>query len=132
MRPILKACWNLTWEPARLGYNEEITYSVSLQYGEQLRLCFCSRILWKETSFSITVDALNGLVAAAGAPEAAAADLISQSELSRPLYPDGVISNTVTINVTTYIATYPEYMYVLEHTQGWNPATAPKINIPRS
>ncbi|HOT54212.1 MAG TPA: SusE domain-containing protein [Bacteroidales bacterium] len=116
----------LTWEPARLGYNEEITYSVSLQYGETAAIVLLASDL-KETSFSITVDALNEAAVAAGAPEAAAADLDFTVRAFSATYPDGVISNTVTINVTTYIATYPEYMYVPGAYQGWNPATAPKI-----
>ena len=116
----------LTWEPARLGYNEAITYGVSMQYGETAAIVLLASDL-TETRFSITVDALNEAAVAAGAPEAVASDLDFTVRAFSATYPEGVISNKATINVTTYIATYPEYIYVPGAHQGWDPASAPKI-----
>lgn len=115
----------LAWEPARLGYNEEITYNVYMKYGEGEDLLLASDL--KETRFAITVDELNEAAVAAGAPEAAESNLDFTVKAFSATYQTGVISNTVTIAITTYIATYPEYIYVPGAYQGWNPATAPRI-----
>ncbi|HHV02536.1 MAG: SusF/SusE family outer membrane protein [Bacteroidales bacterium] len=115
----------LTWEPARLGYNEEITYNVYLKYGEGEDLLLASE--FKETLFSITVDELNEAAVAAGAPEAVESNLDFTVKAFSATYQTGVISNAVTIAITTYIATYPDYIYVPGAYQGWDPASAPKI-----
>ena len=73
----------LTWEPARLGYNEAITYGVSMKYGDGAPVVLASELT--ETSFSITVDALNEAAVAAGAPEAAASQLDFTVKAFRPL-----------------------------------------------
>lgn len=98
----------LTWEPARLKYNEAITYNVYLSYGEG-KLVEVAKGL-KETALSITVDELNELVVAAGAPEAKAADVKFTVTAFSETYPDGVPSEPAIIKITTYKATYPAYL----------------------
>jgi hypothetical protein len=115
----------LTWEPARLGYNEEVTYNVSMKYGQGDTVVLASEL--KETKFAILVDELNEAAVAAGAPEAATSNLDFIIKAFSATYTKGVVSNTATIAVTTYIATYPEYIYVPGGYQGWDPASAPKI-----
>jgi hypothetical protein len=115
----------LSWEPARLGYNEDITYNVYLKYleGNPVQLA----VGLTETSFSTTVDELNEAAVAAGAPEAEFSYLDFFVKAFSASVETGVISNYVSIGVETYIATYPEYMYLPGGYQGWDPASAPKI-----
>lgn len=115
----------LTWTDARLGYNEAITYNAFLKYGDGE---------WSDLgtvgelkAFAMTTDALNEAAVAAGAPEAAAADIDFMVKAYSDTFVDGVASNTVTINVTTYVSTYPDLMYLPGGYQGWDPATAPTL-----
>ena len=40
---------------------------------------------------------------------------------------EGMMSNEVSVNVTTFDAIYPDYMYLAGNHQSWDPATAPSI-----
>ena len=98
----------LTWEAARLGYNEAITYAVAVSYngGEAVEVA-------KDltgTTCTKTVDEWNELVVATGAPEAVPADVQFVVTAYSETYPDGVPSAPLTVKVTTYKATYPAYM----------------------
>lgn len=115
----------LNWGPARLGYNEPITYDVLMKYGEGEYVSLAAGLT--ERQFSITVDELNEAAVGAGAPEAQEANLDFTVKAFSESFQTGVISNTATIAVTTYIATYPEFIYVPGGYQGWDPATAPRI-----
>ena len=55
------------WDPARLGYNEEITYSVFAQFEDGDPVELASGI--QTTSYSTTVDAFNDAIVSTGAPE---------------------------------------------------------------
>ncbi|MBQ8225511.1 MAG: SusF/SusE family outer membrane protein [Bacteroides sp.] len=116
----------LTWEAARLGYNEAITYSVFAQYGENEAVAAATDLT--ATAYSLTVDELNELVVSAGAPEAEAADVNFFVTAYSESCPDGVPSASVTMNITTYVATYPATVWLPGSYQGWDPATAAKIN----
>ena len=115
----------LTWEAARLKYNEAITYNVTLSYGDNAAVTVAKDLT--ATSLTTTVDELNEFVIAAGAPEAEAADVNLTVFAYSETYPDGVPSAPVKINVTTYVATYPAEMYLPGNYQNWDPATAPKL-----
>lgn len=117
----------LTWTPARLEYNEAITYSVHLKYGTGEYMMLASDIT--ETSFSMTVDALNEAAVAAGAPEAQQAEVEFAVKAHSATYESGVISAVVPVLLTTYIATYPDFLYLpgSYKLNNWDPATAPKI-----
>lgn len=98
----------LTWEAARLGYNEAITYAVAVSYngGEAVEVA-------KDLTGTIctkTVDEWNELVVATGAPEAVPADVQFVVTAFSETYPDGVPSAPLTVKVTTYKATYPAYI----------------------
>ena len=112
----------LEWEPARLNYNEAITYDVTISYngGEAKNVATGLTT----TSCTTTVDGLNELAVAAGAPEAAASDLDLTVIAYSDSYPAGVPSAPVKMNITTYVATYPDCYYLPGSYQGWNPATA--------
>lgn len=115
----------LSWEPARLAYGEEITYNVIMTYGEGAPVNVATDLT--ATSCSKTVDEWNELVVSAGAPEAEASDVKLQVIAYSESYPEGVAADAVTINITTYVATYPDMMYLPGSYQGWDPATAKTI-----
>jgi hypothetical protein len=115
----------LTWEPARLNYNKAITYSVYAQYEENEAVEAAKDLT--ETAFSLTVDELNELAVSAGAPEAAEANVKFIVKAFSESYPEGVPSDAATMKITTYVASYPECMYLPGSYQGWDPATAVTI-----
>jgi hypothetical protein len=122
----------LTWEPARLKYNEAITYNVYMSYdgtraaGDMVEV---AKDL-TTTSCSKTVDEWNELVVSTGAPEAAEATVQLQVFAYSESYPDGVPSSPVDVTITTYTATYPDALYLPGSYQAvtvWDPETAPTI-----
>ena len=116
----------LTWEPARLNYNEMITYAVYAQYGENEAVEAGKDLT--ETSYALTVDELNELAVSTGAPEAAEAEIKFYVKAFSESYAEGVPSDAVTMKITTYVASYPATVYLPGSYQGWNPATAKSIN----
>lgn len=115
----------LSWEPARLAYGEDITYNVTMTYGEGNPVNVATDLT--STSCVKTVDEWNELVVSAGAPEAEASDVQLTVTAYSESYPEGVAASPVTINITTYVANYPECMYLPGSYQGWDPATAVTI-----
>ena len=115
----------LTWSDARLVYGEDQTYKVTLEVGDGAESVLASGMY--DTNFSMTVDALNEAVIAAGGVEEAASDVVFRVYACCESIPDGVVSNEVTIKVTTYIATFPDKMWLPGSYQGWAPATAPSL-----
>lgn len=114
-----------TWEPARLGYNEEITYNVYAQFEDGDAVELASEL--KETSYSTTVDAFNDAIVSTGAPEDATSEVKFFVKAFSETYASGVPSAVITIPVKTYIASYPDILYLPGSHQGWNPATAPMM-----
>jgi len=111
----------LSWDPARLGYNEDIMYAITASYNGGAEVEVASKLT--ATSYTTTVDALNELVVATGAPEEEAADvdfIVYASSATVESLP----SSKVTLNVTTYKATYPAKLYLPGSYQGWKPASA--------
>ena len=106
----------LEWEPARLNYNEAITYDVTISYNGGEPKSVATGLA--TTSCSTTVDGLNELAVAAGAPEAAASDLDLTVIAYSDSYPAGVPSVPVKMNITTYVATYPDCYYLPGSYQG--------------
>ncbi len=117
----------LTWEAARLNYNEAITYAVKASYGDK------SATLAEgltETAYTTTVQAWNEFcIKSIGAPEAATSDVQLTVTAFSDTYPEGVPSTAVSISVTTYELPYPdeEYIYIPGDHQSWTPATAPRL-----
>ena len=98
----------LSWEAARLTYNEAVTYAVSVSYdgGEAIEVA-------KDltgTTCTKTVDEWNELIVATGAPEAKPAEVQFTVTAYSETYPDGVPSAPLAVTVTTYKATYPAYI----------------------
>lgn len=118
----------LTWEPARLGYNEAITYSVSASVGTGAATVIAEGLTG--TSLSKSVDEWNEAVVAAGAPEAAASTVDFVVTAYSESCTGGIESESVSVGFTTYVATYPEKMYTPGSHQGWNPASS--FAIPQS
>ena len=117
----------LSWTPARLGYNEAITYAITASYNGQ-STTVASELT--ETSYSTTVQALNELLVKAlalpaGTPVEVAFTVYAFSETVT----EGVPSAAATIAVTAYELPYPkeEYIYIPGNHQGWAPATAPRL-----
>lgn len=115
----------LTWEAARLGYNEAITYNVYMAYGDAEPVEVSKDL--SVTSCVKTVDEWNELAVSAGAPEAATSEVSLQVLAYSESYPDGVPSVAVPVKITTYTATYPAMLYLPGSHQGWKPETAPGI-----
>ena len=118
----------ITWEAARLIYGETITYNVYMSYNDGALYEVASGL--STLSLTKTVDEWNEAAIAAGAPEAVASDIQFTVTAFCEGYPEGVPSTPVTINMTTYVATFATEMYLPGNYQGWNPATS--ITIPHS
>jgi len=112
----------LSWEPARLAYGEEITYNVTMAYGEGTPINVATNLT--STTCIKTVDEWNELVVSTGAPEAEGSNVKLTVTAYSESYPEGIAASPVTINITTYVANYPECMYLPGNYQGWDPATA--------
>ena len=115
----------LSWSEARLVYGEDVSYKVTLLVGEGQETVLASGL--SDTSFAMTVDALNEAAVSAGAAEAAESELTFKVYACCESIPEGIVSNTVKINVTTYVATFPDAMWLPGSYQGWDPATAPTL-----
>jgi hypothetical protein len=113
------------WDPARLGYNEEITYSVFAQFEDGDPVELASGI--QTTSYSTTVDAFNDAIVSTGAPEDATSDVKFFVKAFSETYASGMPSAVIIIPVKTYIASYPDILYLPGSHQGWNPGTAPML-----
>lgn len=115
----------LTWAEPRLVYGEDVTYKVVLKVGEGEEKELVAGIY--ETEYNTTVDALNEAVAAAGGVEDQANEVTFLVYACCPSIPEGVPSNEVAMNITTYVATFPETLWVAGSHQSWSPATAPQL-----
>ena len=130
----------LSWEPARLVYGEEVTYNVYLSTVTDAMIA--SRALdtpayllaegIKETSFSMTVDALNDAVIAAGGAEAAEVPIRFLVEAFCPSLPEGIEAASAEMSVTTFVVTFPEILYTPGSHQGWDPASAATLTLSSS
>lgn len=117
----------LSWESARLGYNEDVMYSVVASYNGGTAVELASKLTG--TSYNTTVDALNEAAVAAGAPEEEAATVDFQV-IATSASVEALPSAKAPITITTYKATYPEKLYLPGSYQGWDPASA--VTIPQS
>ncbi|MDD5912436.1 MAG: SusE domain-containing protein [Bacteroidales bacterium] len=115
----------ISWSEARLVYGEDVSYKVTLLVGEGEETVLASGLLG--TSFAMTVDALNDAAVSAGAAEDAESELTFKVYACCESIPEGIVSNAVKINVTTYVATFPDAMWLPGSYQGWDPATAPTL-----
>lgn len=116
----------LSWSDARMTYGEDVTYGVVMQIGAGEEKVLASNLYG--TSWSTTVDALNEAVVAAGGVEEAESEVELHVMAYCESIPEGIPSNTITVKVTTYVATFPEMMWIPGSHQGWNPATAPTLS----
>lgn len=93
----------LTWTPARLGYNEAVTYSVSASVGSGAATVIAEGLT--ETSLSKSVDEWNEAVVAAGAPEAAASTVDFVVTAYSDSCTGGIESESVSVGfgVSTYL-----------------------------
>lgn len=123
----------LTWTDARLVYGEDVTYDVLIRVpdAEPVREVTLATGLY-ETSWSTTVDALNEAVVSAGGVEDAENTVEFVVVASCESIADGIPSEPATVKVTTYVATFPETMWLPGSHQGWAPATAPTLNVSKN
>lgn len=130
----------LSWEPARLVYGEEVKYNVYLSTVTEATTALQARNLSayllaegiQETSFSMTVDALNDAIIAAGGAEAADVAVKFLVEAFCESLPEGIEAASADMTVTTYVATFPEKLYIPGSHQGWSPADAATIMLSKS
>ena len=73
------------------------------------------------------MDAFNDAIVSTGAPEDATSEVKFFVKAFSETYASGVPSAVITIPVKTYIASYPDILYIPGSHQGWNPATAPTL-----
>lgn len=98
----------LMWEPARFGYNETATYAVSVSYKGGKAVEIAKDIT---TNYcSITADVLNEALVEAGAPEVATSEIEFTVMAYSESIPDGIPSAPIKMNVTTYKATFPDFI----------------------
>lgn len=114
----------LTWDPARLVYGEDVTYNVVASVGSTSTPVATGV---EGTSFTLTVDQLNEAAVAAGATEGEQSEVAFTVVACCESIPDGIPSESVVVKITTYVATFPEVLYIPGSHQGWSPATAPTI-----
>lgn len=117
----------LSWTEAKLIYGETITYSVRAAVsGSDNEPAILDEDI-NGLSYSSTVDALNEQLVALGATEGKECAIDFYVYAHCESLPDGVASTAVTIPVTTYIATFPETLWLPGNYQGWSPETAPTL-----
>lgn len=115
----------IEWTPAILEYNQAVTYNVLLSVGNGEPVKLAEGL--DGTSYNMTVDALNEAVVAAGGVEDAENEVAFTVVAVCQDIPAGVSSAPATTMVKTYIATFPDAMWLPGNYQGWNPATAPVL-----
>ncbi|MBR1576264.1 MAG: SusE domain-containing protein [Bacteroidales bacterium] len=120
----------LSWTPARLVYGESVSYNVYVVVGDNEPYLLAEGLA--ETSYSTTVDALNEAIIAAGGDEAADVPVRFVVEAVCESLPGGVEANSEQMTVKTYVASFPNVLYVPGSHQEWNPATAPTIALSSS
>lgn len=98
----------LTWEPARLNYNEAITYDVLVSCGGGEPVAAATGLT--ETSCTLTVDEWNELFVSAGAVEGAASEVTFTVKAYSPSCEEGLPSAPATMTVTTYKANFPAFV----------------------
>lgn len=123
----------LTWTDARLVYGEDVTYEIVLRVpdAEPVREVTLATGLMAN-SWSTTVDALNESVVSAGGVEDAENTVEFVVVASCESIAAGVPSEPVTVKVTTYLATFPEALWLPGSHQGWAPASAPSLPVSKN
>lgn len=129
----------MSWEPARLVYGETVTYDVFVSIAEAAAgqaVPAAEPVLVKltedpieATTFSTTVDKLNEAIVAAGGVEAAANNVVFDVVAYCASLPAGIPAASASVEVTTYLATFAEKLYMPGSYQGWDPATAPTLPL---
>ncbi len=117
----------LSWTSARLVYGESVSYNVYMVVGDGEPYKLAEGLA--ETSYATTVDALNEAVIAAGGAEDAEVPVRFIVEAVCESLPGGIEATSGTLKVKTYIATFPEVLYIPGSHQGWDPASAPTLTL---
>ena len=118
----------LSWTAARLVYGEDVTYKVTVTCGAGEETVLAEGLY--DTFYATTVDALNEAVIAAGAAEGAESELTLKVYACCESLSGGVeATNAAKIKITTYIATFPEKMWLPGNTNGWDFAAAPTLSL---
>lgn len=117
----------LTWTEARLVYGEDVTYRVTVTCGAGEETVLADGIY--DTFYDTTVDEFNEAVIAAGAAEGAESELTLKVYACCESIAAGIASNAVKVKVTTYVATFPEKMWLPGSTNGWNFDAAPTLTL---
>ena len=115
-----------SWEPARLVYGETVLYDVYVVLGEK-EVKIAEGL--SGTSASVKADDLNEAIVAAGGAEAAANEVVFKVVAYCESLPDGIATVSDPVSVTTYLATFPELLYLPGNYQDWTPETAPTIPL---
>lgn len=127
----------LSWEPARLTLGEKVTYNVYLstvtdktpatKAAETADYLLAEGLT--ETSFSMSMDALNEAVIAAGGEENAEVPVKFIVQAFCASLPEGIKAASAEMKITTYVATFADVLYLPGNHQGWDPATAPTLKL---
>lgn len=120
----------LSWTPARLVYGEDVTYNVAYSVGGGEEKVYATGLY--DCGWEVSVDALNEAVVAAGGVEDALNKVAFKVYAVCESIPDGIASNSVSVDVTTYVATFAETIWIPGNHQNWDPATAPTLNVSKN
>ena len=115
------------WTAARLVYGEDVTYKVTMAYGDGKENVLAEGLA--NTSYTTTVDGLNEAVVAAGATEGKEAELTLKVYAFCKSLPAGVVSNVVKVKITTFVLSFPEKMWLPGSYQKWDIANAPALSL---
>ncbi|MFA6676039.1 MAG: SusE domain-containing protein [Bacteroidales bacterium] len=118
----------LSWSAAKLNLGEEVLYNLYIVKNDSDEMSLIASEM-TDMNYTINLDKLNDLVIAAGYPENATSEVPFKVQAYSAENSDGLYSDPVNINITTYAIDYPEYIYLPGSYQSWTPATAPTIPL---
>ena len=118
----------LTWEPARFEYGTSPRYKVEMQYGDGARVTLADGLA--DTQFSIAPSTLNAQLIALGCPKETESEvkLIVTSTLEGEGAPT-LESAAVTVKVTPYTPSYPEFVMLCGDFGGHGWSTTSNLPI---
>ena len=132
------SCVLITWTDARLVYGESVLYDVFITANAAVTkadeaIDYQVAEALKTNSLTLTVDAFNDAISAAGGIENDFNAITFKVKAYCDSFADGITAASAeTMSVKTYVTTFPELLYLPGSHQGWAPATAPTLSLSKS
>ena len=118
----------LSWSAAKLDLGQEVLYNLYMLKNNSDEMSLISSEM-TDFSYTVNLDKLNDLAIAAGYPENETSEVSFKVQAYSAENSDGLYSDPIKINITTYAIVYPAYIYLPGSYQSWTPATAPTIPL---